>query len=145
MFCFSSGRLEWTQRLSALQLPAGLTRGGSSRASLCSACTRAQERIPGSSACLSVCPSGCITVYGIVGDHINVTYHGSQNVLFSFFYMLFYSSLASVWLLSFSVLFSFFSALTLFFCLIISCMAICRNRKELYILRRDCKCFWMRL
>lgn len=44
---YLSGRSEWTQRLSALQLPAGLSRWCSSRTSLCSTCTRTQERVTG--------------------------------------------------------------------------------------------------
>lgn len=42
-----SGWLEWTTRLGALQLPAGVTRRCSSRTCLCSACSRTQKRITG--------------------------------------------------------------------------------------------------
>lgn len=49
------GWLEWTPRVGAIQLPAGFPRGRSSRASPCSAGTRAKERVPGTAAFLSVC------------------------------------------------------------------------------------------
>lgn len=53
---FTAGRLKWTQRLSSLQLPAGLTGRRSSRTPTCSACTWTQKRIPGSSQSLRQTP-----------------------------------------------------------------------------------------
>lgn len=121
-FFFTAGRLKWTQRISSLQLPAGLTGRCSSRTPTCSACAWTQKRIPGSSLSLQRTP-----LYRKQQTNPHNLWKTKKRLLLQ------------VFLCCCHHLLSLTLCCRIYFAPLFSCMAFCRSTNELCTLRRDCK------